>query len=102
LPLGFIVILTDLTVRRRTSAARDRFEAALAETRRAEELAGSTDPKGFDAVIGAILADAGRAARDLGEVAAGAETAPLLEELEASTKHASALYRQLRDYTRGA
>lgn len=102
LPLGFIVILSDLTVLRRTAVAREQFEAVLADTRRAEQLAGTTSPSGIDPVIGAILADAGRAASDIAEVAAGAETAPLLEELEASTKRASALYRQLREYTRNA
>jgi two-component system, chemotaxis family, sensor kinase Cph1 len=91
LPLGFIVILTDLTVPRGTAAARERFEAALAA---------STDPTAGDPVIAAILTNAGLAARDIAEVAVGSESAALLEELEASTKRAAALYRQLREYTR--
>jgi len=102
LPLGFIVILTDLTARLRTAAAREQFEDALARTRRAEAPADSTEPLEGDSVISAILANASLAARDIAEVAAGAETALLLEELKASTQRASALYRQLREYTRGA
>jgi two-component system, chemotaxis family, sensor kinase Cph1 len=100
LPLGFIVILTDLTARRSTAAAREQFEAALAETRRADASAGGADPTQGDSVISAILANASLAARDIAEVAAGSESAALLEELEASTKRAAALYRQLREYTR--
>ena len=100
-PLGFIVILTDLTALRGTAAARAKFEAALAEAKRLAAPGDGPDAGGGDPVIGAILANAGRAARDIEAVAAADHAAPLLEELEASTKRASALYRQLREYTRG-
>jgi two-component system, chemotaxis family, sensor kinase Cph1 len=102
LPLGFIVILSDLTVVRGTAAAHAQFEAALADEQRTGQVTGSGGPAGSDPVIGAILADAGLAARDIAGVAAGAETAQQLRELESATRRAAALYRQLREYTRGA
>ena len=101
LPLGYIVILTDLTAARGTAAARAHFEAALADEQRGGRLSGDPDTAGRDPVLGAILADADRAARDIAGVATGAETAQQLRELESATRRATALYRQLREYTRG-
>lgn len=102
LPLGFMLILTDQTPARRTAAARAHFEATLAAARRDGAADGGADPAGFDSVIDTILANADQAARCVAEVATGAETAPLLEEIEASTARASTLYRQLREFLRRA
>ena len=99
--IGFIIILTDLTHSRNAAAARQHFENAIAETQRAEQLLepGSRLLREPDEVLTAILANANLAAMEITDAAAGAAAVPLLEELEASTKRAAALYRQLRDYT---
>jgi PAS domain-containing protein len=101
-PLGFIIMFSDLTNSRNAAAAREHFESAIAETRRAEELQepGSRLLREPNDVINAILANANLAAVEITDAAAGAEIVPFLEELEVSTRRAAALYRQLRDYTR--
>jgi light-regulated signal transduction histidine kinase (bacteriophytochrome) len=89
-PLGFIVVLADLRERRRTVAAREHLEAAL------REAAIGTLRDGDD-VVAAILTNASLAAMDIAEARGGPPVAPLLEEVEASTRRAAELYAQLRD-----
>jgi light-regulated signal transduction histidine kinase (bacteriophytochrome) len=100
--LGFIVILTDLTISRNAAEARRHFENAIADTQRAEELMepGSRLLREPDEVISAILSNANLAALEITDAAAGASAVPLLEELEISTRRATSLYRQLRYYSR--
>jgi ABC-type branched-subunit amino acid transport system substrate-binding protein len=55
---------------------------------------------GGDSVVGAILTNASLAAMDIADAASGPTVAPLLSELEASARRATALYEQLRDWAR--
>ena len=54
-----------------------------------------------DAVFGALLANASIAAMDIMDARYGTEIAPLLTELEQSTRRAAALYRQARQFAAG-
>lgn len=92
-PLGYIVILGDLSQRRQTEAARRQFETTIREAEHAQ--AGGSRLRDPDEVIGAILSNANVAAMEIADAAGGDEIAPLLVELEASTQRAAALYRRL-------
>ncbi|WP_293367968.1 GAF domain-containing protein [Nevskia sp.] len=99
--LGFIVILSDLTARKQTESARRHFETTLLQAERDLAMSsGSAQLRESDEVMGAILANANVAAMEIADAAGGDEIAPLLEELEASTQRAAALYRRLRFHTR--
>jgi chemotaxis family two-component system sensor kinase Cph1 len=89
--MGVIIAITDLSEQQRTLHARRHLEAALAQ---ASEVPGMA--RGSDEVIGAILTNASLAAMDIAEAAIGPTMAPLLQELEASAKRATALYAQMR------
>ena len=90
-PIGFIVMLADLRDSRRADAARLQLEASLTR-------AGGAVPGGDD-VVSAILTNASLAAMDITEGRVGHAIASLLEEVEASTRRASALYAQIRSFT---
>ncbi len=103
LSMGIIVALTDLRAVRRTAEARRALEDSLAEVGAmaggtAGGMAGSSTAG--DSVVGAILTNASLAAMDIADAASGPTVAPLLDELEASARRATALYAQLRDQTR--
>ncbi len=89
--MGVIIAVTDLSEQQRTLHARRHLEAALAQ---ASEVPGAE--RGSDEVIGAILTNASLAAMDVAEAAIGPTMAPLLQELEASARRATALYAQMR------
>ena len=74
----------------------------LDQTELAEALGdqGSTLSRETAAVLGAIVANANVAAMEIADAAEGLPVAAMLEELEISTKRATGLYRQLRDYSR--
>lgn len=101
--LGFILILTDLTARKRVESARRHFESAILQTERSESLQsqGGSPLREPDEVMAAILANANVAAMEIADAASESGVAPLLEELEVSAQRAAALYRQLRSYVRG-
>jgi hypothetical protein len=85
-------VLADLSETRRAGDARRRLERTLAD-------AGAPTARGAqapDALVGAILANASLAAMDIADTGATAQVAPLLQELEASTRRATALYERLR------
>ncbi len=97
-PLGTIVTLFDLSDTKRAAEARRHFEASIQVASRAQALlqvAGEA-PSGSDQVISAILTNASLAAMDIADGAVGTPVARLLEELEASTHRATALYSQMR------
>jgi light-regulated signal transduction histidine kinase (bacteriophytochrome) len=98
--LGFIVILTDLSASKKAEAARRHLEQALSQTGLADAARepGSMHLREPDQVIGAILANANVAAMEVADAAGVASVASLLEDLEASTQRAAALYREIRDY----
>lgn len=96
--LGFIVILLDLSAKRRAAAARRQLEQSLllaARTAAALE-PGHLAGQEVDVVISTIVTNASLAAMDIADGAAGAGVAPMLEELDASTRRAALLYQRIR------
>jgi PAS domain-containing protein len=89
--LGFILTLTDLSDVRRAAEARRHLEAALQVS--------AQGPRTSDGVLGAILTNASLAAMDIADSTGVPTVAPLLEELEASAKRATALYAQIRQFS---
>jgi PAS domain S-box-containing protein len=98
--LGFIMILIDLTERARGAAARQQLEEALSGGTSVllGVDGGDYPPRASDEVINAILTNASLAAMDIADAASTPSVAPLLEELEASTKRATALYSRIRTH----
>ena len=97
--LGFFLIFTDLTDTQRAAEARRHLEQSLSEAvaeapTRDEKRTASATERGD--LMGAILANASLAAMDIADGSSASSVAPLLEELEASTKRATALYGQIR------
>jgi PAS domain-containing protein len=88
-PLGVILTVVDLRESRRADAARQNLEASLRR-------AASGNLSDSDAVVAAILTNASLAAMDIADARSGPPIAPLIEELEASTQRAAALYAQIR------
>jgi len=98
--LGTIVILTDLRNLKRASAARRQLERSIQQAARGGRQPGAlAGERNADEVMGAILTNAGLAAMDIADGSMAAPIAPLLEELEASTRRATALYGHLRSFT---
>ena len=91
LRLGTIVVLHDLRETRRAERARSELETALRQAARLGE-------READEVVTAILTNASLAAMDIAEARGGPPVAPLLHELEASTRRAAALYAQIRRF----
>jgi chemotaxis family two-component system sensor kinase Cph1 len=94
--LGFFLIFDDLTEVQLAAAARSQLEAALAQARQEGLEARAREP---DELIGAILANASLAAMDIADGNTSVHVAPLLRELEVSTKRATALYGRLRAFS---
>ncbi|MEY2687093.1 MAG: hypothetical protein RL375_1291 [Pseudomonadota bacterium] len=88
--LGFIIIMSDLSNNRRADAARRHLEQSLKQAVPRNKLGGTA--KADDEVMGAILTNASMAAMDIADNLASPSVAPLLEELEATTKRAADLY----------
>ena len=93
--LGTILMLDDLTETRRVVKARQHLEESLSEAGpRSVGAAGRES----DTLISAILANASLAAMDIADGNAAPSVAPLLEELEASTRRAAALYARICNF----
>ena len=97
--LGFFMIFVDLTDSQRASEARRHLERSLSQAvdevpAREEARAAGVGPSGD--VMGAILANASLAAMDIADGDSATGVAPLLEELEASTRRAALLYGRIR------
>jgi chemotaxis family two-component system sensor kinase Cph1 len=94
--LGMLLILADLTDAKRAAAARRHLEATLDDAARS---AAGPDlmPREPDPVIGAILNNASLAAMDMADGVGGPAIAPMLEDLEASARRATRLYRRVRE-----
>lgn len=92
--LGAIVTLTDLSDTVRTAAAREHLEQVLHQA----ALSGrdARRAQAPDGLIGAILSNASIAAMDIADGPGSGTVAPLLEELEASTRRAALLYARLK------
>jgi len=91
LRLGFIFVLTDLRETQRAAQAREQLEASLRQAARL------TLPDADD-VVTAILSNASLAAMDITDAPGGPPVAGLLNEVEASTRRAAALYAQIRSF----
>ncbi|MCZ8076306.1 MAG: GAF domain-containing protein [Paucibacter sp.] len=109
LALGSVLTLIDLREARRSDSARLNLEATLRQVAHdasgavgaAAGTAGSaTDSAATsgeaDQVISAILTNASLAAMDIADARGGPPVAPLLQELEVSTRRATRLYGQIR------
>jgi PAS domain-containing protein len=92
LRLGFIFVLTDLRESQRAALAREQLEVSLRQAARL------TLPEDDD-VVTAILANASLAAMDITDAPGGPPVAGVLNEVEASTRRAAALYAQIRNFT---
>ena len=98
--MGFFLILEDPTESQRAAAARRQLEQSLSEASR-DQLIANAQAHGRQApddLISAILANASLAAMDIADGGATPVVAPLLEELEASTRRAAALYERVRTF----
>jgi hypothetical protein len=98
--LGFFMILNDLTDTQRAAEARRHLEESLSVAGARASLAQGpqADVDDSDEVIGAILSNASLAAMDIADGNMGATVAPLLQELEASTRRATALYGRVKAF----
>ncbi|HEY6134916.1 MAG TPA: GAF domain-containing protein [Rubrivivax sp.] len=97
--LGYILTLADLREARRADAARVHLEEALRQASQTGAVKGGP-AREADEVVSAILTNASLAAMDISDARGGPPVAPLLEELEASTRRATALYTRIRTFTR--
>lgn len=103
-PLGIVLTLFDLAHNRRAAQARQHLEASLQralqrEAQRRSLSAGagdSTAERAVDPLLGAILTNASLAAMDIADGSESLPVAPLLEELEHSTRRATHLYERIR------
>lgn len=97
--LGFILILDDLTEARRAMRAREHLEASLAQAAPSlSAFGGTSDQREPDALVSAILASASLAAMDIADADMAPSVTPMLEDLEAATRRATALYARIRDF----
>ncbi|MBI3350357.1 MAG: GAF domain-containing protein [Burkholderiales bacterium] len=90
--LGFVLTLIDLREARRADTARLNLESTL-------RIAAQTGSVEADEVISAILTNASLAAMDIADARGGPPVAPLLQELETSTRRAAGLYAQIRSFS---
>jgi hypothetical protein len=99
--LGFFLIFTDLSDSRRAAEARRHLEQSLSQVVQDQSASRTTEAGVAEPadVIGAILSNASLAAMDIADGNMGATVVPLLEELEASTRRATALYGRVRAFS---
>ncbi|HSC65936.1 MAG TPA: GAF domain-containing protein [Caldimonas sp.] len=96
--LGCFVIFVDLTDSRRVAEARRHLEQSLSQAvDPASDGLGAGVARPGD-LMGAILANASVVAMDLADGGSATSVAPLLEELEASTRRATMLYARIRRF----
>jgi light-regulated signal transduction histidine kinase (bacteriophytochrome) len=96
--LGVIMTLTDLTAARRAAQAREHLEQSLS-LKDGPGVERNVPNRETDSLIGAILSNASLAAMDIADGNAAASVAPLLEELELSTKRAAALVARIGNFS---
>ncbi len=97
--LGFFLIFDDLTHNQRAAAARHRLEQSLSQAARAaatreSQMRVNTDEP--DELMYAVLANASVAAMDITDGGAAQTVAALLEEIDGSTRRATALYGRMQ------
>ena len=91
--LGYVLTLVDLREARRADTARLNLQGTL-------RLAARHTSSEADQVIAAILTNASLAAMDIAGARGGPPVAPLLQELEISTRRAAGLYAQISSLSR--
>lgn len=99
--LGFFLIAADLSHTQRVSAARRHLEHSLSQAIDRGAAADDTPGVGRGVpgdVMSAILANASLTAMDIADGGSAPGVAPLLEELEASTRRAAQLYGRIRSF----
>ncbi len=104
--LGFFFVFNDLTGVQRAAEARRHLEQSLNSANAADGIKGGVTRDGMRAseptergdLMGAILANASLAAMDIADGNTAPTVAPLLEELEASTRRATELYGRIRTF----
>ena len=98
--LGFFMIFVDLTDTQRATEARRNLEQSLSQVVEEAPARHAAQPAGVGSqhgdVVGAILANASLAAMDIADGSSPPTVAPLLEELEASTRRATQLYGRIQ------
>jgi light-regulated signal transduction histidine kinase (bacteriophytochrome) len=97
--LGFFLIVVDRTGTQRVSEARLHLERSLSQTIAQGGVRDEASTIGMGVpsdVMGAILANASLAAMDIADGSTAPGVAPLLEELEASTRRAAQLFGRIR------
>lgn len=106
-PLGYVLTLFDLSHNKRALQARQHLEQSMQQAMQ-QALHGQrlraddgTPRADADPLLGAILTNASLAAMDIADGTIGAPVAPLLEELESSTRRAAALYALIRHFSGG-
>jgi PAS domain-containing protein len=98
--LGYIVLLTNLSERREAGAARDRVQRAIVNAQRPLspfELPVTGDVLTHD-LVEAVMASASLAVMEVADDADGPSVVPTLDGLEASTRRAADLARQMIVY----
>jgi two-component system, chemotaxis family, sensor kinase Cph1 len=95
--LGYVLTLLDLREARRADTARLNLESALRLAAQSSRSSGEASEP--DGVISAILTNASLAAMDIADARGGPPVAPLLQELENSTRRAAGLYAQIRSFS---
>jgi len=100
--LGFFLIFDDLTQSQRATAARLQLEQSLSRARRCARAADAPQSRvgEDDDVMSAVLANASIAAMDITDGSGGPAVVALLEEIDASTRRAAALYTRMRGFSR--
>ena len=96
--LGFFMIFVDLTDTQRATEARRHLERSLSQAVDSTPARDSARVAGMNLqndVMGAILANASLAAMDIADGGPATAVAPLLEELELSTRRAAQLYGRM-------
>ncbi len=90
----------DLTESKRAMRARQHLEASLASAAPSLAAFGNGARDGDD-LVSAILASASLAAMDIADGNLAPSVTPMIEELEAATRRATALYDRIRSFTSG-
>lgn len=105
-PLGMVVTLFDLRDNKRAAEARRHLEASLqnamsaAANLRSMHAPGGQPTRAPDPLLASILTHASLAAMDFSDHVSAAPVAPMLEQLEASTRRATQLYGRIRGLAR--
>ncbi len=96
--LGFLIVLVDRSEQRRAAAAMLNLERSLSQSSAIPVVSGPDEPRelGADPLIGSLLTNASMAAMDIADATSEPTVAPMLEELEASLRRATALYSRIR------